>query len=220
MNKKTIKDEILATIKNQIGENTSFKIKDLINLLPNIKYSTIKVNLKRIFEEGILKKAKNGIYFLPNEKRVLKDAFINTDDVVTKNYIENDEGDRIGYYSGINFANGLGLTTQTASIQTIYSNAVSDKSRIITIQNQKFKINSPRYKVTNHNYKILQVLDLVHNLDKYNEFDIETVLEVVKKYLNSVEIKKDELTKIIKTYPLKTQVVFYEIGVDHFITQE
>ena len=75
--------------------------------------------------------------FLPIQKRVLKEASLNTDDVIIKKYIRDSDNRMIGYYSGMNLARTLGLTTQTASVETIYSNAVSEKKRTIKVQNQK-----------------------------------------------------------------------------------
>jgi hypothetical protein len=218
MGKVTIKETIKDIIIHKIGADIPFTLDDISILLPDIKYSTIKVNIKRMLDQEVINKSKNGIYYLPKQKRVLKETVLNTDDVITKKYIRDNHDHMIGYYSGINLARSLGLTTQTASVETIYSNLVADKKRIIKVQNQKFIINAPRYKVTDNNYKVLQVLDIIHIFDKVSEIGREKTLDIIKEYLKDISIEKIELTSILKAYPLKTQVAFYEIGVDHVIT--
>ena len=74
---------------------------------------------------------------------------------------------------------------------------------------KKFVINAPRYKVTEDNYKVLQVLDVLHMFDKVNEFGKEKSLDMIKTYLKDVNIEKDELTSIIKSYPLKNTSYFF-----------
>ena len=218
MGKETIKETIKDTVMYKIGVDIPFTLDDISLTLPNIKYSTIKVNIKRMLDQGVIKKSKNGIYYLPKQQRVLKETILNTDDVITKKYIKDSDNHMIGYYSGINLARSLGFTTQTASVETIYSNLVADKKRIIKVQNQKFTINAPRYKVRDDNYKLLQVLDIIHIFDKVSEIGREKALVIIKEYLKDIMLTKDELTSIVKSYPLKTQVAFYEIGVDHVIT--
>lgn len=219
MGKVTIKETIKDIIMHKIGADIPFTLDDVSIMLPDLNSSTIKVNIKRMLDQEVIKKSKNGIYYLPKQKRVLKETVLNTDDVITKKYIKDSENHMIGYYSGINLARSLGLTTQTASVETIYSNLVADKKRIIKVQNQKFIINAPRYKVTEDNYKILQVLDIIHVFDRVSEVTTEKALGIIKEYLKGISIEKDKLTSIIKSYPLKTQIAFYEIGVDHVITQ-
>lgn len=220
MSKPTIKEIIEKTIIKKIGTNKSFTLENLLKLLPNIKESTIRVNMKRLIDEEYIIRTKNGVYFMPNKNRVLKEAVTDVNEIVRKLYIEDSSNDIVGYYSGINFARGLGLTTQTASKETIYSNLVSDKKREIEIQNIKFIINSPRFKVNKDNYKVLQIMDLIDNFEKVSEVSRENSISYIKRYLEDVSIEKDELLEIIRSYPLKTQVKYYEAGVGNVITQK
>ena len=72
MDKTTIKETINKTIIYKIGQGTPFTLKDISMMLPYVKYSTLKVNIKRMLDQGIIKKSKNGIYFFTYTKKSFK----------------------------------------------------------------------------------------------------------------------------------------------------
>ena len=123
-------------------------------------------SIRRLINVGKILKVKNGVYELPNPNRVLKSHVVNISKVVEQTYLKDKEDNLIGYRSGINFANQLGLTSQTASVDVVYSNAVSNRKREIKLNKSRLIINSPRVEVTNKNYKLLQVLDLLTEFEK------------------------------------------------------
>lgn len=220
MKKQKKKDIVLDYILSNYDKRTPIFVKDLYKTFPNISEGTIRSLFKRFYESGVLEKVKNGVYALPNKESVLGKATVWISDVVESKYIRDDKGNRVGYNSGINFSNLIGLTSQTASVNTIYSNNVSNKKRIAKLKNNRIILNAPRVRVTDSNYKLLQVLDLLNNLERYSEYDLKKSAVKILKYIENVNLDEDEVENIVSTYPLDAQVKFYKVGGANAITRK
>lgn len=220
MKKQKKKDIILAFVLSNYDKRTPIFVKDIYSAFPDISEGTIRSLFKRFCESGVLEKVKNGVYALPNKDSVLGKATVWISDVVENKYIRDNKGNRVGYNSGINFSNLIGLTSQTASVNTIYSNNVSNKKRIAKLKNNRIILNAPRVRVTDSNYKLLQVLDLLNNLERYSEYDLKTSALKILKYIENINLDEDEVENIVSTYPLDAQVKFYKIGGANAITRK
>jgi len=212
-------DKIYMFIKNNYKASQPFFLKDLYAQFPEINEGTIRESIRRLLNEEKILKAKNGVYELPNPNRVLKSHVVNTANVVEQTYIKDNKNNIIGYRSGINFANMLGLTSQTASVEVVYSNVVSNRKREIKLNKSRLIINAPRVEVTNENYKLLQVLDLLTEFEKYSEYDLKQVELKLLSYISNIKLSYGELERIVEAYPLIAQVKFYKIGGANVITQ-
>jgi hypothetical protein len=196
-----------------------FLLKNLYRQFPDIKDGTVREMMRRLIGEKKVIKIKNGLYVLPNPERVLQSYAFNLMNIIDSVYLKNQDNEFIGYRSGINFANLLGLTSQTASVEVIYSNNVSTRKREIKIQNNRLMINAPRVKITNQNYKLLQLLDLLTDFEKVSEYELDQVQSKLLAYINAIQISSKELNRIVEAYPLAAQVKFYKIGAVNVITQ-
>ncbi|HPG43380.1 MAG TPA: hypothetical protein PLJ98_06205 [Acholeplasmataceae bacterium] len=212
-------DRIYIFIKNNYKTSQPFFLKELYAQFPEINEGTIRESIRRLLNEEKILKAKNGVYELPNPNRVLKSHVVNVSNVVEQTYLKDNESNTIGYRSGINLANMLGLTSQTASVEVVYSNAVSNRKREIKLNKSRLIINAPRVKVTNKNYKLLQVLDLLTEFEKYSEYDLKQVEFKLLSYISDIKLSYVELESIVEAYPLAAQVKFYKIGGANVITQ-
>lgn len=216
--KQSMKTKIYENILKKYNYNDTIFLSDLYQDFYSSKPGTIREMIRRLYNDGKLMRVKAGAYQIPNPDRILKKPTIKMTDAIESLYLKDESNNQIGYKSGINFANALGLTTQTASVETIYSNQVSNKKREVTINNLKFIINAPRTLVTNDNYKLLQILDLLTNYKQYSEYDILEITNKILSYLKGVKLKEKTIDEIVSAYPLKTQVIFYKIGVNNEIT--
>lgn len=212
-------DKIYDFIKNSYKRDQPFFLKDLYLQFPDIKKGTIRESIRRLINEEKILKINNGVYELPNPTRVLKSHVVNISNVVEQKYLKDKKNNLIGYRSGINFSNQLGLTSQTASVDVIYSNAVSNKKREIKLNKNRLIINAPRVEVTNKNYKLLQVLDLLTAFNQFSEYDLKQAEAKILSYISSIKLSPDQIERIVETYPLTTQVKFYKIGGANVITQ-
>lgn len=211
-------DRIYEFIKTKYKASQPFFLKDIYAQFPEINEGTIRESIRRLLNEEKILKAKNGVYELPNPNRVLKSHVVNTANVVEQSYIRNNNN-IIGYRSGINFANMLGLTSQTASVEVVYSNVVSNRKREIKLNKSRLIINAPRVEVTSKNYKLLQVLDLLTEFEKYSEYDLKQAESKLLSYISNIKLSYGELESIVEAYPLTAQVKFYKIGGANVITQ-
>lgn len=212
------KTEIFEYIKKKYNYDEPIQLSELYLNLPKMKEGTIRQVIKRLLTEEKIYKIKNGVYTIPNPDRILNKPSSNIRKVIEDTYIIDEKGNRVGYISGINFANSLGLTTQTASKEIIYSNLVANKKREISIKNTKIIINAPRVKVTNENYKLLQVLDLLNDFERYSEYSLKEAKEFIFSFLNKLNMSLEEVELIVDKYPLVAQVNFYKIGGNNEIT--
>lgn len=213
------KDLVLEYLKTSYDNKSPIFVNEIYEALPGINKATIRSVIKRSSESGVLEKVNHGVYALPNENSVLGKATVFVSDIIMNKYIVNESGERVGYLSGINFSNQIGLTSQTASIPTIYSNNVSNKKRITKLGNTRLIVNAPRVEVTDGNYKLLQVLDLLNGFDTYSEYDLKSSSDRICKFLSDIDLQEDEVERIVSKYPLGAQVRFYKIGGNHAITQ-
>lgn len=220
MDKLKIIDQIFDYIKSNYRFNQPFFLKNLYDRLPDIKQGTIRESLRRLVNDGKIIKAKNGVYEIPNPKRVLKSPTVNISNIVEQAYLKDQDNNIIGYRSGINFANRLGLTSQTASVEVVYSNAVSNRKREIKLNKNRLMINAPRIEVNNQNFKLLQVLDLLTEFEKYSEYDLKQAESKILSYITNIQLSAEELDQVVSAYPLATQVKFYKIGGANVITQK
>lgn len=183
------------------------QLKEELKLNP----STLRQYIKRLSDKGLLVKVQNGIYFIPKKKPMFGSAVLDTDQVVRKKFLE-DRDRIIGYKSGTNFANALGLTSQTAAVATIVTNNASAAKREVTVYKKRVIIRKPRVNVNRSNYKLLQVLDLLNNYEQYSEKPLEVAKEKILSYLEGLSLNEQEVKEYLDEYPIKTKLRVYELG--------
>lgn len=194
------------------GYNEPILIDDLQNDIHlTVKDSTLRMDLKRLADKGQIKKYARGIYFIPQPNSLLKNQSLSITKVLRKKYLY--DGNRpIGYQTGIAFANQLHLTTQTAGMIEIVTNKETNIKRSIKINKWRIILIKPRVEINGDNVKILQVLDLLNNFEKLSEKSIEESAIALIDYLRNVEINKDELIKVLFSYPRDTIIKMNKSG--------
>jgi predicted transcriptional regulator of viral defense system len=212
MEKQKTSSLIINYIKNQYDLNTPIFVKDIYKAFPKISENTIRSLFKRYKDSGELEIVEKGVYGLPNKNSLFGKTTVYVERVIDEKYITEKYHQRVGYKSGINFANSLGLTSQTASVDTIYSNSVSNKKRVTKLKNNRIIINAPRVCVTEFNYKLLQVMDLLNNFKRYSEYTLKEATKIILQYLSNISLSEKEIDIVVSAYPLAAQVRFYKIG--------
>lgn len=184
-----------------------------------ISDESLRQNLKRLSDKGYLLKVENGIYYLPRAKSVLKQPQANIDKVIMRKYMKPTENNIIGYTCGINFANQLGITTQTAAVYTITTNASGRKLNEVKLGKKTVKLRKPKVEITNRNYKVLQVLDLLNEYDKVSEMSLACAAPYIYKYLQDVDMTQQEFNQYLYNYSKKTICRALELGLNNVITR-
>lgn len=183
-----------------------------------MKSSTLRMNLKRLVDEGKMNRYDRGVYFIPNPNSLLKKQSLSIDKVINKKYLY-DKDNPIGYRTGIAFANQLKLTSQTAGVIELVTNKETNRKRATKINDWRIVLRKPRKEIEQKNIKVLQVLDLLNNYDKFSEKTLAEGSITVIDYLNDVEMKQNELNEILYEYPKETIMKVNESGIYDALTR-
>ena len=161
---------------------------------------------------GTLKRYDTGIYYIPGKTYFGVDGLPSPDEVIRKKYLT-DTKTRYGYISGINFANAVGITTQVPMTYSVVSNKASRENREVSIKSLKILLRKPKVKINSSNYKYLQLLDLIKDVDIISELEGKELKEKIKKYMQVSKIKFSDLEPFLPLYPDKTFRNLYTTGV-------
>ena len=182
----------------------------------DIPGNTLRPLLKGLVDAGKLCRYDAGIYYLPGTTKLKGLVPISANTVAKCKYISK-RGKVRGYYSGYTFANQIGLSLQVPYVQEIVSNEASAKIREIEIKGQKFILRKPKTEITEENYRVLQFLDFLVDLDKYLDGSVENVSDRLIKIINDEKITKKLIDTYINLYPIKIYKNLYETGLVYAI---
>lgn len=173
------------------------------------------VNLRQMFkticDAGKIKRFDTGIYYIPKASILKGGVPLAADEVAVAKYIIR-KGKVDGFYSGYTFANQLGISTQVPYIKEIVSNNASTRVKEVNVRNKKIILRRARTEITNENYVVLQLLELLKDLEQYYDISFENVCERLKKYVKTENIKKADVDKYIGNFPDKIYKNIYRTG--------
>ncbi len=196
-------------LKETYGENEPIFISD-------IKYEGMTMNyirqqVKKLTDEGKLKRYDTGIYFIPTPSILKSGSTISRDKVIEKKYLKKD-GKRCGYICALTFANQLGLTTQLAARCEIITNKATNDYREVKLAASTIVLRKPRVPVTEENYRELQLLDLIKDIEYFSESGPDEQLKRIMAYMNEFNIRFSDLETYLPYYPDKVYKNMYEMG--------
>lgn len=171
----------------------------------------LRQTMSKLVEQGQLRRFDKGIYYIPDTSILPTGALLSSDKVIERRYLF-DKGQRCGYISGQNFANQFGLTTQVPMSCTVVSNKATTKERRIRLGQQDIILRQPRCTITEQNFLVLQILDLLADVDKYSEIDQAGARQRFKDYLVRAAISFSSMEQYLGYYPLKIFKNMYEMG--------
>ncbi len=191
----------------------NYKVNEPI-FLSDIHLPVSDGNLRQMFkglcDSDKIKRFETGIYYLPKESRLKEGVPLDSDTVAKYKYISR-SGKIDGYYSGYTFANQLGVTTQVPYVLEIVSNHASAKVREVKLRNRRIILRKSKFLITNENYKILQFLDFLKDINLYTECSEIDLSKKVRKYIKKEKIKKSDIDLYIKDYPDRIFRTIYEM---------
>lgn len=172
-------------------------------------------NLRQMFktlcDTGKIKRFDTGIYYIPKASVLKGGVPLAADEVAVAKYIIR-KGKVDGFYSGYTFANQLGISTQVPYVKEIVSNNASTRVKEVNVRNKKILLRRARTEITNENYVVLQLLELLKDLEQYYDISFENVCERLKKYVLTENIKKADVDKYIEDFPDKVYKNIYRTG--------
>lgn len=186
------------------------KIKDMTE-------NNIRQQLKKLTDEGMIKRFDKGIYYLPRKSIFKSGSLPSIEKVLEYKYLR-DKNQLCGYVSGQLFFNQIGLSTQVPMQYEIVSNKATTDYRETVLAQSRIIIRSPKVPVTEQNYTILQFLDLMKDVDLYSEISGKELQERLFKYLRTINLKISDLEPYFTYYPdklyrnlIETKVIYNDL---------
>ena len=177
---------------NEYGYGNPFSFEEI--KFNNYSLPWRKKELNKLVSENRIIRYERGIYYIP-EKTIFGNSSLNPQKIIEKKYLSNASG----YYSGLSFANKIGITTQMPNVIEIYTNNEKSRVREITVNNLKVIIRKARVNITSDNVYVLSFLELMNSfsLDYYNNERKDLIID----YIKEKRINRQQITKYSPYYP-------------------
>ena len=202
-------DEVYSYLLENYGQNKPIFLSELA--IPGMKPVSLRQQLKKLTEDGRLKRFDTGIYYLPKKSVFRFGSMLSPDEVIRKKYLI-DGDSRCGYLSGIMFANQLGLTTQVPMVYEVYTNKATTDYRDTTLGSFRVIIRRPYVEVNDGNASALQFLDLIKEVSDISELDGMELTERLKGYMRANGLNFEMLQQYFPYYPDRIYRNMYEVG--------
>ena len=202
-------DEVYSYLLENYGPNEPIFLSELA--IPDVKPVSLRQQLKKLTEDGRLKRFDTGIYYLPKESMFRFGSRLSPDEVIRKKYLI-DGDNRCGYISGMMFANQLGLTTQVPMAYEVYTNKASTDYRDTMLGSLRVIVRRPYIEVNDCNASALQFLDLIKEVSDISELDGDELTNRLTGYMKANGLGFDTLQKYLPYYPDRIYRNMYEVG--------
>lgn len=205
-------------LKKRYGENEPIIIADIC--IEGLSMNTLRQQIKKLTDAGLLKRYDTGIYFIPKKTVFKSGSQLSIDKVISCKYLQDME-ERCGYISGVTFANQIGLTTQVSMEYEVVTNKATKDYRETSLGKTRVVLRKPRTFISGDNYKVLQFLDLIKEVDYISEVSGDELTRRLLAYMKAVQLTFVDIDEYLKFYPDKIYKNLYETGLLNGIsTQE
>lgn len=152
--------------------------------------TNVRQQIKKLTDTGKVKRFDNGIYFLPKKTIFKSGSQLAPEKVLECKYLR-DKDERCGYVSGLMFFNQMGLTTQVPMMYEVVSNKATNDYRETSLAKSRVIVRKPKVPVTEKNYKALQFLDMLKDVDVYSEVTGKPLQDRLYRYIYLESVPKD-----------------------------
>ena len=156
--------------------------------------TNVRQQIKKLTDTGKVKRFDNGIYFLPKKTIFKSGSQLAPEKVLECKYLR-DKDERCGYVSGLMFFNQMGLTTQVPMMYEVVSNKATNDYRETSLAKSRVIVRKPKVPVTEKNYKALQFLDMLKDVDVYSDR--------LYRYMDDANLSISEMEPYFAYYPDK-----------------
>ncbi len=178
----------------RMPEGTTFKYQQLG--IVATEYSAAAKAIERLIEKGVIKRITTGVFYKP-KKSVFGELRPRETEII-KPYLY-EQGKRIAYITGTALYNNMGLTTQVPKTVKIAS-----RSKRIYIDSGSIKAKPVKsyVDVTEENYSLLEILDVLKDFTKIPDMDKKSGIRFLQDKLNGLSEKEtNTLVKYALKYP-------------------
>ncbi len=170
--------------------------------IEGITGNNIRQQLKKLVDTGKIKRFDKGIYFLPKTSIFMSGSQLPVEKVLECKYLKDKEC-RCGYISGLMFCNQIGLTTQVPMQYEVVSNKATSDYRETSLAKSRVIVRRPKVTVTESNYKVLQFLDMLKDVDVYSELNGTALQKRLYQYMYETNIRLADMKEYLPYYPDK-----------------
>ena len=171
----------------------------------------LRQQIKKLTDSGKIKRFDTGIYFIPKKTVFRSGSQLSPYKVLEQKYLKNKK-ERCGYISGLILANQMGLTTQVPMVYEVVTNKATKDYRETKLAKTRVIVRKPRVEVTEDNYKILQFLDLMKDIDTYSEVKGEQLQKRLLRYMQEIQLSFPMIEPYLSYYPDRIYKNMYETG--------
>ena len=202
-------NEVYEYIENKYKPNEPIFLAELD--IPDMKPVSVRQQMKKLTEEGRLKRFDAGIYYIPKKSMFRSGSTLSIDEVIRKKYLQ-DGVNRCGYVGGILFANQLGLTTQVPALYEVYTNKATTEYRETKLANLRVILRKPYCEIDRENAETLQFLDFIKEVVDISEVDGEELTKRLLGYMKKKNIGFESMKPFLPYYPDRIYKNMYEVG--------
>ena len=181
-------------------ENEPISLADL--QVDGMTRTNVRQQIKKLTDTGKVKRFDNGIYFLPKKTIFKSGSQLAPEKVLECKYLR-DKDERCGYVSGLMFFNQMGLTTQVPMMYEVVSNKATNDYRETSLAKSRVIVRKPKVPVTEKNYKALQFLDMLKDVDVYSEVTGKPLQDRLYRYMDDANLSISEMEPYFAYYPDK-----------------
>lgn len=164
--------------------------------------TNVRQQIKKLTDTGKVKRFDNGIYFLPKKTIFKSGSQLAPEKVLECKYLR-DKDERCGYVSGLMFFNQMGLTMQVPMMYEVVSNKATNDYRETSLAKSRVIVRKPKVPVTEKNYKALQFLDMLKDVDVYSEMTGKPLQDRLYRYMDDANLSISEMEPYFAYYPDK-----------------
>ena len=164
--------------------------------------TNVRQQIKKLTDTGKVKRFDNGIYFLPKKTIFKSGSQLAPEKVLECKYLR-DKDERCGYVSGLMFFNQMGLTMQVPMMYEVVSNKATNDYRETSLAKSRVIVRKPKVPVTEKNYKALQFLDMLKDVDAYSEVTGKPLQDRLYRYMDDANLSISEMEPYFAYYPDK-----------------
>ena len=199
-----------------IDVGSTFKY-DLLPIESN-EFTAAAKTIERLIIKNKIKRISKGLFYKPEQTPFgeLKPS----EEALLKPYLFKN-GKRVAYITGNSLYNRLGLTTQVSAVIKIASRG----SKLnLTIGTLKIKSVKSYVDVTDENYRLLEILDILKDFNKISDIDRASAIDIIFNLLKSLSYdEQKEIIKYALSYPprvkafLGTLCQYFNLPIDFTI---
>lgn len=164
--------------------------------------TNVRQQIKKLADTGKVKRFDNGIYFLHKKTIFKSGSQLAPEKVLECKYLR-DKDKRCGYVSGLMFFNQMGLTTQIPMMYEVVSNKATNDYRETSLAKSRVIVRKPKVPITEKNYKVLQFLDMLKDVDVYSEVTGKQLQDRLYRYMDDANLSISEMEPYFSYYPDK-----------------